>query len=269
MALHIQILAVSEMAVPPSAVYCNVGAHGEMLGTIQDLTEIPWSDGTVSTGVKHCGCAFYIEDDGHKVLVDTGVGDFDRIHRIRSARGDRYYLKALTPITQQLEALGVRPEQVDLVVNTHLHWDHIGGNLLFPNAELILPAKDLPYFLAAPAWAPHFFPGLSDCVTGMRRVRPVDGEGQITPHLRFLTLGGHTPGSLAVLAEAGSHTIALPGDIVPKYENWENHWPGPGGNVWNLGELAAAYDTLRSRADIVVPAHDWKVFTKYPDGRVL
>ena len=56
MAVQIQILAVSEMAIPPSAVYNNVGTHGPMLETIEEKTQVTWSDGTVSEGVKHCGC---------------------------------------------------------------------------------------------------------------------------------------------------------------------------------------------------------------------
>ena len=269
MAVQIQILAVSEMAIPPSAVYNTVGTHGPMLETIEEKTQGTWSDGTVSEGVKHCGCAFYIDDNGTKILVDSGVGDFDRIHRIRKERGDRYYLKALEPLEDQLKKLGVQPNDIDIVVNTHLHWDHIGGNQLFPNAQLMIPADDLPYFLSAPVWAPHFYPGMRECVTQMARIKPINGKGTISKHVHFLQLGGHTPGSLAVFIETASSVIALAGDIVPKYENWEHNWLGPGGNIWNLGELAKAYDTLHIRADTVIPAHDWKVFSHYPGGVII
>ena len=52
------------------------------------------------------------------------------------------------------------------------------------------------------------------------------------------------------------------------YENWNYDWPGPAGNVWDLGELARAHATLRRKADIIVPGHDWRFWEVHPGGIV-
>jgi len=263
----IHILAVAEQAIPVKAIYNNVGDYGEVLKDVENTCEVEWSDGTVSTGIKHCCCVYYIEDENKKILVDTGVGDFERIRKIRDERGDRYYLKELESLEEKLAALNVTPGDIDIVINTHLHWDHIGGNTIFPNAKFIMPAADIPLALTAPKWAPHFFPGMRDCITKVAdRTIAVDGDKKISNCVSVKWLGGHTPGSQAVLVKTKIGTVALAGDVVCKYENWNNNWIGPGGNIWNLGQLVKAYETLRMCSDVVVPGHDWRVFKVFPNG---
>lgn len=269
MGVTIRILAVGEQAIPLAATYNNIGTYAKELEAIGGKTSVEWSDGTTGAGVKHCCCVYLFESAGRRYLVDTGVGDFEKVRGIRVARGDKFYLRELEPLEKQLAGLGLRPDDIDVVVNTHLHWDHVGGNRLFPRARFFMPADDIPYALEAPAWAPHFFPGMRDCVVDVAdRLTAVRGEVMLDDNVRIVQLGGHTPGSMVPLVKTGVGVVALTGDIICKYENWENNWIGPAGNIWNLGELMKAFDTLRLRADVVIPGHDWRVFDRHPGGIV-
>lgn len=267
--MKIQVLPLSEMAIPVTAVFNNVGANGKILEQVQNKTSVVWSDGSESIGVKHCGCALFINDGDLNILVDTGFGDINEIHHIRKQRGDKYYLTEINTIQEALKNIGISPEDIDIVVNTHLHWDHIGGNLAFPHARFYVPEDDLPYLYNPPCWASHFYPGTKKHIAELKNLVPVRGEGKISDHVSYLCLGGHTPGSLAVLIDSPKGIVAFAGDIVAKYENWDLDWIGPSGNIWNMSQLADAFSVLRERADIIIPGHDWKVFDRHPEGVVI
>lgn len=267
MTVSIRAMPYAEMGIPVKAVYHNLAEHSPYCSSISHVGDIEWSDGDISPGVRHCGCAFLVTDGDQKILVDCGMGPFEKIKAIRMEHGDKFYLKPLDPVEVQLARLGIEPSDIDVVVNTHLHWDHCGGNLSFPGARFYLPEGDLPYALNAPKWAPHFFAGMRDCVTGiMDRAVMVAGDMQLTEHTRIVHLGGHTPGSQGVLVQTKRGVIALAGDVVCKYENLENDWIGPSGNIWDVSGLVDAVARLRKMCGEIIPSHDWKLFERYADG---
>lgn len=163
-----------------------------------------------------------IQVDGLTVLVDTGAGnDRDRPHMPPLHRLSTGYLA-------ELAAAGVRPEDVDVVINTHLHTDHVGWNTrrsgdvgaggwvpTFPNARYLMPELDYRYF------APDA-PGASE---GMRivfadSVLPVagqmelfSGDYQLSESLWLRPAPGHTPGSTAVWLDAGEPAVFV-GDLT-------------------------------------------------------
>ena len=87
---------------------------------------------------------FLIEGAKKKILVDTGGSDPEWASRYhhpmeRSAKEDP--LKAI-------ESLGLKPTDIDLIINTHLHWDHCFNNHLFPNARILVQAEELRYAIS-------------------------------------------------------------------------------------------------------------------------
>lgn len=268
MSVSIQAFAVAEQAIPVKAVYQNLSEHSAETEKIGMITQVQWSDGTQTEGIKHCCCAYLVEDEGHHILVDTGIGDLQRITKAREKHGDRFYLKEVKPLSQCLATVDLQPEDIDIVINTHLHWDHCGGNEMFPNASFYMPDSDISMALKAPCWASHFYPEMRSCVTSVAdRMVLISDSMQITKHVRVIHLGGHTPGSQCVLVETEDQGIvALPGDVICKYENLENNWIGPAGNFWNITELVRAYDLLHEVSDVIVPSHDWRIFDRFPNG---
>ncbi len=159
-----------------------------------------------------------LQVDGLTVLVDTGVGN-DR---------DRPHMPPLdhlrTGFLDELAAAGVQPDDVDVVINTHLHTDHVGWNTrreagawvpTFPNARYLMPEKDYRHF------APDG-PGARD---GMRivfadSVLPVQeqtvlysGDHQVSESLWLRPAAGHTPGSSVVWLDAGVPAVFV-GDLT-------------------------------------------------------
>lgn len=261
MGVFIKALANTEMAIPVKSIFHNMSEYSPIREKIGMVTEVQWSDGSVSEGIKHCGCAYLVIDGDKKILVDTGAGDINHIIDIRMKHGDKFYLKEVASINDALAEMDIVPADIDIVINTHLHWDHCGGNKFFPDAKFFLPEADVALALTAPYWAPHFFADMRSCVTDIAgNATLVSNNMSITKNVRLVWLGGHTPGSLGVLINTEDRgTVALAGDVVCKYENLDNDWIGPAGNIWNVTEMIDAVTMLRSISDEIVPSHDWRI----------
>jgi glyoxylase-like metal-dependent hydrolase (beta-lactamase superfamily II) len=186
------------------------GLHGDFLApTFVDLDREQWRIAMQS---------WVIEVDGLTVVVDTGVGnDRDRPHMPPLDHLDTDYLDGLA-------RAGVGPKDVDVVINTHVHTDHVGWNTqrvadgwvpTFPNARYLVPEADYRFF------GPDG-PGAND---GMRlvfadSVAPVEdqielwsGEHQLSSSLTLRAAPGHTPGSSVVWLDAGVRAVFV-GDLT-------------------------------------------------------
>ena len=130
-----------------------------------------------------------------------------------------------------LERRGVAPSDVDIVVSTHLHHDHVSNNDLFPQA----------LFLARREEAPP--PGYET----------VARDGEVAEKVSLMHTPGHTLGSMSVVVEAEDGRYVLAGDALPTRDNYEK-WVPPGLNVGP--ELAlASMRRIVETAEIIVPGH--------------
>jgi glyoxylase-like metal-dependent hydrolase (beta-lactamase superfamily II) len=161
--------------------------------------------------------------DGRTILVDTGVGN----DKARPAVDVWDHLNL--DYRGALDAAGVRPEDVDLVVNTHLHVDHVGWNTVlrdgewvptFPNATYLMPRTDFEFF--NPANNPNIAGGVNENVFE-DSVAPVYAAGQvrlwedshtIDAALRLEAAPGHTPGSSVLKLVSGADHALFAGDLV-------------------------------------------------------
>lgn len=163
------------------------------------------------TGIRAGFTQWLIRDGRHTVLVDAGPS------------GSVSPTSGWLPRT--LAALGVRPEQVDAVVATHLHVDHIaglvaGGRRVFANAEVFADRRDVAHFTdpAAAAAAPELlassFRAASDLVRLYPRLQRIDGVRTIVPGVTTFDLAGHTPGQIGVRIEDGGESLLLVSDML-------------------------------------------------------
>jgi len=157
---------------------------------------------------------FLVRSSGRTIVVDTGVGDKHPETRLESE------------LLANLKRLGVRPEEVDVVVNTHLHFDHVGWNCTptsrgayvptFPNAEYWIARTEWEFW-TEPETAAEEGPHIATDVLPLKnspQLRLVDGEAALTPELSLLPTPGHTPGHCSVaVASAGERAIIL-GDVA-------------------------------------------------------
>lgn len=199
--------------------------------------------------------AIAIEGNGHKILVDTGIRSLEWV---KHYLGDQYDVLQEDDETLEgaLNAIGWSPDDVDIVINTHLHYDHAGCNYLFKNAD---------FYLQRAEWQDAFdHVENQDCfyfeeLYGWAAVRYtqwvfVDGDYEIMPGLKLIHLGGHTNGSQGVLVDTEEGTVCLAGDTAGLAENlWNNVLPNI---MTDCDSGYKALETIRSRADFFVPFHD-------------
>lgn len=171
--------------------------------------------------------AFAIEHPEGVIVVDTGetARVAERGYFPRWSPFFRFAVREVVApeheIGRQLERLGITPGDIRWVVMTHLHTDHAGGLHHFPNNEILVSRTELEYAAGLRGrlrgyvnkrWPEWFEPTLVD-------LPPVE-SGPFPASMRLTEAGdvtlvptpGHSPGQLAVLIDAGDHTVLLAGD---------------------------------------------------------
>ena len=205
-----------------------------------------------------------VRTDEATIVVDIGPGTPELV---RERHGRELVQSPEQHPLRALEAHGVKPEDVDVVVQTHLHWDHcLGLDLdLFPSAEIYIQRAELAY--AAAPYPPHA--GLYDAHVlhrllpafdrGYSNVKIIDGDFRLTRDCTLLKTPGHSPGTQATMVKTESATFAIASDNVPLQSSWAGRtledWIPPGVHV-NLDECYESMARMASLADVVLPIHD-------------
>lgn len=209
---------------------------------------------------------YVVEVDGKIILIDTCNGN----HKNRSLP---FIHQLDTPWLTRIRELGIEPEDVDIVLFTHLHVDHVGWNTrleggrwvpTFPNARYVMNRRDLDHFsVAGPdvfnheayrdSVAPILGAGLADIVEADAVVHGARGDG-----IWLQPAYGHTPGNCTVHACRGGPTAVFAGDIL--HHPIQLVRPDLQTSFDDDGELAARVraEFLAEYADsgaVVFPAH--------------
>ena len=187
---------------------------------------------------------FLVRGDGHHTLVDTGYGPPGREMGVPGG-GE---------LPRRLADLGVSPDDIDIVIHTHLHMDHTGWNidddrddaLTFPNATFYVARAELEYWTSPAAddnplaeAARHRI----NPVVAAGRVETTDGEHAVSDHVTMIPTPGHTPGHVSVMvASRGEHLVLL-GDAAHHPVHLERH-------DWVPGVDLDKAETSRSRAKL-------------------
>lgn len=189
-----------------------------------------------------------IEAPNALVLVDTGVGskESEKFRRIYGLDNEG----SPTRLENALASLEVAPGDIEMVVNTHLHFDHAGGNTLedqeglftpaFPNARYIIHAGELnfgtlPNERIRASYLPKNFLPLQE--SGL--VDTVDGESLLVEGVRVLTTPGHTPHHQSVVVESQGAKAIFLADLCPTTA----HLPLP----WIMGYDVEPLVTLQTK----------------------
>jgi glyoxylase-like metal-dependent hydrolase (beta-lactamase superfamily II) len=183
--------------------------------------------------------AMLVREPGRVVLLETGIGSFFE-PRLRDRYGvveDRHVL------LDSLAAAGLSDAEVDLVVLSHLHFDHVGGllaahepgrppRLLFPRARFVVGRRAFER-----AKAPHprdrasFVPQVPALLESSGRLVLVEGDGDpvLGPGWRFHGSDGHTPGLLQTEVETDDGPVVFVSDMIP-------------GAAWMHASITMGYD---------------------------
>ncbi|MBL7079015.1 MBL fold metallo-hydrolase [Candidatus Bathyarchaeota archaeon] len=133
-----------------------------------------------------------IRDEGMNVVVDPGILQLGRYGAFQ----------------KRLAELGLEPGDIDMVVNTHCHYDHIEANYLFKGKPLVVHEKEIEYC------SNLYWPEFTEAFMGIMEIDAVSGEKKLSENLRVIETLGHTPGSISVLAETEEGLVACIGDAA-------------------------------------------------------
>lgn len=198
---------------------------GAMFGNAPKALWSRWQKVDEHNRIELACRALLVREPERNILFETGIGAFFAPDMQR-----RYGVQEQNHVLlDNLASLGLSPPDIDVVVLSHLHFDHAGG-LLTPYRdgaalELVFPRAD--FVVGEVAWQralrPHardrvsFVPELQDLLVRSERLERVQGERSdvLGPDYRFHQSDGHTPGMLLAEVPAASGPIVFAGDLMP------------------------------------------------------
>ena len=206
-----------------------------------------------------------VEHESGLVLIDTGAGnkENEKFRDIYGLENDALEVEAdgtrRTALESGLRSLGRTSDDVSLVINTHLHFDHAGGNTYvdasgtvrpsFPNARYVVQAGELH-------WATHtnertgasYFVRNWDSIIAAGRFDLIEGEREILKGISVISTPGHVPYHQSIVIDGGSEIACFLGDVCPTAA----HLPLP----WIMGYDVEPLVTLESKRRLLKRATD-------------
>lgn len=206
-------------------------------------------------------CLLVEHDDG-LVLIDTGIGNKENEKFIDIYGVENTGANGRTQLEDALAELRHRPDDIRWVVNTHLHFDHAGGDktregLAFPRARYVVQRGELDFAnhtneRTAGSYLAHNFAGVP--------FQLIDGETEILPGIRGVPTPGHVPYHQSILIQSGGETACFVADLVPTAA----HLPLP----WIMGYDLEPLRTLDTRKRIYqrAEAEGWLMIFEHDPG---
>jgi glyoxylase-like metal-dependent hydrolase (beta-lactamase superfamily II) len=211
-----------------------------------------------------------VRTGGKVILCETGIGT-----KLDEKRARQVELREPEGALLALKRLGIRPEEVDVVLSTHLHWDHAGGftrrserdrvEVTFPKAKHFIQRSEWDFALdcdprsRAAYLAEDFVP-----VADAGLVEFMEGDAEVLPGVELRLTGGHTPGNQVVLFRSGDLAVAMTGDLVGTRPQLRRAW-NSGGDldvVRALAEKERLLEEAAARRWLLVLGHE----TEQPAG---
>jgi N-acyl homoserine lactone hydrolase len=206
------------------------------------------------SGMVNTACyIWYIAGPGPKILVDAGA-DAEIFTSRGMAETD------IISVKDSFDKLGIKPEDIDIVLVSHLHCDHIGLGHLFKNAVFVVQKKELEY-----ARKPHpidailYDPGTWENLN----LEVIDGDKEIVPNVSVILTPGHTPGGQSVEVGTTAGKAIITGfcstlkTFSPTKSMQQRGWEVTLPTLHH--DAIEAYNSVllvKRRADIILPLHE-------------
>ena len=213
----------------------------------------------------HMG-GYLLRSEGRTILVDTGLGS----RAMNRVAVDFFNGGRDGRMLAELESAGVRPEDVDTVVITHLHRDHVGWNftmgrdgpvVTFPKARYVVHQADWDFFSSPEAQEGD--PGVywKDAIAPLETLGSLDlisGDGVITGEVTTVHTPGHTPGHMCIVIASGGERALITGDmVVVPPQVTEVDWKFQGDHDHDLAARTRrrVLDKLEAEGSMVIGCH--------------
>jgi glyoxylase-like metal-dependent hydrolase (beta-lactamase superfamily II) len=210
--------------------------------------------------IEHPVFCWLLEGGGRKILVDTGMSDTE--HSVKYHHDGKQ--EPGQAIHEQLAKLGIGVEEIEIIIFTHLHWDHCYNVEKFTKARLY--ASEIEYRFALDPipfyWNSYEAPalGIGSPLDGMH-FSLTRGEEEIVEGIRVYPIPGHSPGHIAVAVQTEKGIYSLIGDLILLRECLqpykEKGWPfTPPGRFYNIVEIWHSIEEVLRRSDHILMTHD-------------
>lgn len=190
-----------------------------------------------------------VRTEKENILIDTGVGTlpakYGNFHQVIRSREEELVLS--------LKNVRLKPDDITLVINTHLHFDHCGNNRQFRKAKFLVQTDEVRY---------AYFPDRFQRISYLREFfdvgcefLPIKGKYTVEEGIDLLPTPGHTVGHQSVLVSWKGRNIVYAGDAAPLPENIERR--NITGMMYNGAQALESIDALR-RIDnpLFIYSHD-------------
>jgi glyoxylase-like metal-dependent hydrolase (beta-lactamase superfamily II) len=198
----------------------------------------------------------------HTVLVETGMGNK------LSDRMIKFYGQPAR-LLDNLAAGGVAPEDVDIVINSHLHFDHCGWNTVRKNGKIVPTFPRAKYYAPEGEWhyarhpserdAISYLPENYDPLVDARQMTLLKGGEEIVPGISVKTYPGHTAHMQAVMVQSQGRTACYISDLMPTTAHLDTTW----GMAFDLYPLQTI-DSKKNYYAQAIPEKWLTVFTHDP-----
>jgi glyoxylase-like metal-dependent hydrolase (beta-lactamase superfamily II) len=220
---------------------------------------------------------FFVEGNGKKILIDTGMSDTERAgkyHHPGSKQPEGY------AIYDQLAKINVSCDEIDIIVFTHLHWDHVYYLDHFKNAQLYVQRKEYDFALnPIPLYHKSYeYPviGIKPQFEG-RSFNLLDGEAKILDGISVYPSPGHSVGHQTVVVRTKDGDYHCCGDLIFTYDNIKEipeiaYDISPPGRFLNIVDSWHSIVELKKRAaskDMILPTHAPEMTELVASGRIL
>jgi N-acyl homoserine lactone hydrolase len=240
--------------------------------------QVPQNGGGTIRDPVHC---WLVRGDGVNILVDSGMDDADRLlARLKVAGKDGGH----QALIDGLAAEGLAPGDIDFVILTHLHFDHAQNLDLFPGACIVVQRDELFHAIdPTPTQRIYYFRETVSELLGRKRPKQlqlVDGDVHFRDGILLLKTPGHTPAMHVPIITTAKGKVALVSDLGDHYRYWFPDDPRATDKPMRFMAGALLPSSIRSEserdftasmrrvldhADIVVPAHDFRIPMRMPE----
>src|SRR5438876_11458557 len=172
-------------------------------------------------------------------------------------------------ISARVEALGRDPTKIDLVINSHFHFDHVGGNAQIPNATLLVQRREWDAGMDPDSAAKRGF-NPRDFDLG-HKLRLVDGEHDVfgDGSVVCLPTHGHTPGHQSLRVRIGNPDIVMAGDACYLRRTLEHlHLPAAVYDREQMLESLRRLRVLRDKGAVIITGHDPEMWETVPQAPI-
>ncbi|MBT2679289.1 N-acyl homoserine lactonase family protein [Bacillus sp. ISL-35] len=225
---------------------------------------------------------FYIliQNKDHNILFDVG-------YRNDAAKGQKDWSKLfggtnIEAPAQVLKKVNLTPNDIDIVILSHLHFDHAGNIDQFPKAQFYVQKEELDGWMSSLSlpdkvrewvWQATDLDHINDLldVAAENRLTLIEEDNfEVAEGVKAYKAKGHTFGTQAITVETRNGTYVLTQDVAYTYENVTDYKPMGLGldNIEQLMSIHKVNKLVGENVDFIIPGHDMAVFDKYQTEQV-